>query len=93
MNHDQWKSAFARQRASRRLSGDPTVIRARLAAYPRGPWCVYETLAADGTKAIGISPVPPARSAAMIVYDGLAEDVAELAATGLAEWYEMGGAR
>lgn len=50
------------------------------------PWVVFETLAADGSLAIGISPWPLPANAAMVVYDGLTERDAEQVATGYHRW-------
>lgn len=65
---------------------DPDRVRTTLRTTHSGPWLVFETLAADGSLAIGISPrsLPP--GAAMVVYDGLTRDVAEQAAAGYHRW-------
>lgn len=66
---------------------DPT---ANQAERP-GRWSVFETIAADGSLAIGITAGAPDPSAVMVVYVGLAEPVAKRAAAGLAGWYRDHG--
>lgn len=56
-----------------------------------GPWSVFETIAADGSLAIGMTAAVPDPSAVMIVYEDLSEQVAKLAAAGLAAWYRNQG--
>ena len=55
-----------------------------------GRWCVFETIAADGSLAIGVA-VAPDPSTVMIVYAHLSELVAKRGAAGLAAWYRAQG--
>lgn len=69
-----------------RLDDDPDVVRAKLSTLPSGSWSVFETFAADGSLAIGITPSPLPPGTAIIVYDGLTKSDAERAATGYHRW-------
>lgn len=69
-----------------RFDDDPERVRPLLASMPSGPWRVFETFAADGSLAIGISSTPLPPGSSMVVYEALTKDVAELAAAGLHRW-------
>ena len=48
-----------------------------------GPWSVFETIAADGSLAVGVTVDAPGPGAVMVVYEHLSEAVAKRAAAGL----------
>ncbi len=68
------------------LEDHPDRVRPKLKMLPSGSWSVFETLAANGSLAIGISPRPLPANAAMVVYEGLTRAVAEQAAAGYHRW-------
>lgn len=65
---------------------DPERVRPLLESLPAGPWCVFETFAADGSLAIGISATLLPPGTLMVVYEGLTRNIAEQAAAGLHRW-------
>lgn len=65
---------------------DPERVLLLLESQPAGPWCVFETFAADGSLAIGISATPLPPGTLMVVYEGLTRNIAEQAAAGLHRW-------
>ena len=75
---------------------DPTNVRELLASLEgrqdhHGDWCVFETISADGSLAIGIWQGRPDPSRVMIVYESLTQRLATLAAQGLVDWYRDRG--
>lgn len=70
---------------------DPDRVRARLRQTVPGDWFVFETVAADGSLAIGIDCGRPDPSRVLVVYEHLCEPVATAAAHGLARWYHWQG--
>lgn len=56
-----------------------------------GDWVVFETFAADGTLAIGVARGEPTPGGPMVVYRGLSEALARIAAAGLAAWHRRRG--
>ncbi len=70
---------------------DPERVRERLRWTLPGDWFVFETVAADGSLAIGIVEGAPDPSLLLVVYERLSEAVAEEAAQGLARWYRGRG--
>lgn len=65
---------------------DPDWVRTTLKSTRSGPWFVFETFAADGSLAIGISSTTLPPGTVMVVYDGLTKGVAEQAAAGYHRW-------
>lgn len=72
--------------ADDRFDDDPERVRRWLVFAPAGPWCVFEALAADGSLAIGVSSAPLTPGTLMVIYDGLTEEIAALAASDLHRW-------
>lgn len=70
---------------------DPARVRDRLARPPRGDWFVFETFAANGSLAVGVTKGEPDPAAVLVVYADLPEEVAKAAARGLARWHRRQG--
>jgi hypothetical protein len=70
---------------------DPDHVRVRLRDTLLGDWHVFETIAADGSLAIGIGHGQPNPSAVMVVYEGLTREIAGEAAAGLVRWHRSRG--
>jgi hypothetical protein len=70
---------------------DPERVREHLRRTTPGAWFVFETVAADGSLALGVARGTPEPTAHLVVYDGLTEPIALAAAEGLARWYRRTG--
>lgn len=71
--------------------GGPELVRQRLRLTAPGDWYVFETFAADGTRAIGVARGIPDPSICLVVYEGSSQPVAAAAAAGLARWHRDQG--
>ena len=81
-------------RVRRRIAAEQAAASVDAAARAEdrpGRWCVFETIAADGSLAVGVTVDAPGPGAVMVVYECLSEAVAKRAAGGLVAWHRCQG--